>query len=177
MSAKETITIKGSIKLNDDSKGMVFVRAKSGNAFFVCESDIEDNRIVEVPEEVAEVIDEYRSSGHADFDIVMLRARASLLRTGVPKWITDNRNEWLHAVVDGYRIKKEKKWLVCVPHMGITQIYQRNKENQLIPMSRKVYANSLVGNPKSIRNCQFTEAQIKQYGLEDCMKSEVVDHV
>jgi hypothetical protein len=77
---------------------------------------------------------------------------------------TNNGEESLlmNAYVNGYTVANEKKYNVKVPHTKDVW-YFKASEAYLLTIS-----------DKKLRS-EFTEAEIEQYGLQDCEKEEVTD--
>ncbi|EKP96040.1 hypothetical protein LCA211_2895 [Lacticaseibacillus casei 21/1] len=91
---------------------------------------------------------------------------------------TNNGEESLlmNAYVNGYTVKKEKKYLVYKELGG------KQKNKQVAQAYRSVvFPNTIkwLIKEREIMNtpacAQFTEAEIEHYGLQDCEKEEVTD--
>ncbi|QHC81180.1 DUF1642 domain-containing protein [Lacticaseibacillus paracasei] len=69
----------------------------------------------------------------------------------------------MNAYVNGYTVKKEKKYNVKVPHVSL---YYWEKPDGGIG----------IDDLNTDNDCfEFTEAEIEHYGLQDCEKEEVTD--
>lgn len=73
----------------------------------------------------------------------------------------------INAYVNGYTMKKEKKYNVKVPH-AVNSYF------------KKIDANYCIAGDKLTVDldedlAQFTESEIEHYGLQDCEKEEVTD--
>ncbi|MEE6710513.1 DUF1642 domain-containing protein [Lacticaseibacillus paracasei] len=80
------------------------------------------------------------------------------------------------ALINGYTVAKEKKYLVYKKLGG----KQKNKQvaqayrSPLFPDTITWFVEERK-NPKTGASAQFTEAEIEHYGLQDCEKEEVTD--
>ena len=70
----------------------------------------------------------------------------------------------MNAYVNGYTVAKEKKYNVKVPHTKEVWYYKSGDTDLL----------TICPADKELRG-KFTEAEIEQYGLQDCEKEEVTD--
>ena len=84
----------------------------------------------------------------------------------------------MNAYVNGYTVAKEKKYLVYKVLGG----KQKNKHEQVAQAYRSnLFFDTIIWLIKehkimsSDASDQFTEAEIEQYGLQDCEKEEVTD--
>lgn len=84
----------------------------------------------------------------------------------------------MNAYVNGYTVKKEKKYLVYKVLGG----KQKNKHEQVAQAYRSnLFFDTIIWLIKehkimsSDASDQFTEAEIEHYGLQDCEKEEVTD--
>jgi hypothetical protein len=71
----------------------------------------------------------------------------------------------MRAYVNGWKVKKPKRWNVKVPHTK-TSIYFKPD----VPEELGITAIGKTGNW-----VEFTDAEIKHYGLQDCELVEVSD--
>lgn len=70
----------------------------------------------------------------------------------------------INAYVNGYTVKKEKKYNVKVPHTKDVWYYKDSE----------AYLQTICLVDKKLRG-KFTESEIEHYGLQDCEKEEVTD--
>ena len=70
----------------------------------------------------------------------------------------------MNAYVNGYTVAKEKKYNVKVPHTKEAWYYKSGDTDLL----------TICPADKELRG-KFTEAEIEQYGLQDCEKEEVTE--
>ncbi|RNE07381.1 hypothetical protein FAM22279_01965 [Lacticaseibacillus paracasei] len=73
----------------------------------------------------------------------------------------------MNAYVNGYTVAKEKKYNVKVPH-AVNSYFKKIDANYCI--AGDTFRVDLDENV-----AQFTEAEIEQFGLQDCEKEEVTD--
>ncbi|WP_445622595.1 DUF1642 domain-containing protein [Lacticaseibacillus paracasei] len=115
---------------------------------------VEEPKKVVLTEEQAEIVER----AHGD--------------TWPAKYITDNTDDeyyseriLMEAFVNGYTVAKEKKYNVKVPHTKDVWYYKSVDGNlrTICPADKKLRGT-------------FTEAEIEQYGLQDCEKEEVTDN-
>ena len=84
------------------------------------------------------------------------------------RYISNNSGEdeelLINAYVNGYTVakEKEKKYNVKVPHTKDVWYYKASEAYLLTISDKKLRSD-------------FTEAEIEQYGLQDCEKEEVTD--
>lgn len=71
----------------------------------------------------------------------------------------ESEDRLIRAYVNGWTVEKSKRWYVKVPHANGYWFYLR-ENHKPAPVSVRAYAR------------EFTLAEIKQYGLQDCEKSE-----
>ena len=69
----------------------------------------------------------------------------------------------MHAYVNGYTVKNQKRYFVRVPHANRHYYYQKCDSGEVIP----------VWDMETEPPTQFTLEEIEQYGLQDCEKTEV----
>ncbi|MDM7525451.1 DUF1642 domain-containing protein [Lacticaseibacillus paracasei] len=79
----------------------------------------------------------------------------------------DDEELLMNAYVNGYTVKKEKKYNVKVPH-AVESYFKKIDDKYCIAGDR-----STVDLDEDL--AQFTEAEIEHYGLQDCEKEEVTD--
>ena len=77
---------------------------------------------------------------------------------------SDDEELLMNAYVNGYTVAKEKKYNVKVPHTKEVWYYKTFDGDLL----------AICPADKELRG-KFTEAEIEQYGLQDCEKEEVTD--
>ena len=77
---------------------------------------------------------------------------------------SDDEELLMNAYVNGYTVAKEKKYNVKVPHTKEVWYY-KTVDGDLL---------AICPADKELRG-KFTEAEIEQYGLQDCEKEEVTD--
>ncbi|MCL4173987.1 DUF1642 domain-containing protein [Lacticaseibacillus paracasei] len=82
----------------------------------------------------------------------------------------------INAYVNGYTVKKEKKYNVKVPHAEGWHFQKYSSASKLGPHNnwRPFPAKDIDPN-MSKELFLFTEAEIEHYGLQDCEKEEVTD--
>lgn len=73
----------------------------------------------------------------------------------------------IHAYFNGYIVEKENKYGVWVPHVKGKMYYKDGRGSNDLDIASADCLND--------KNQQFTEAEIKQYRLQDCEKEEVTD--
>lgn len=73
----------------------------------------------------------------------------------------------MNAYVNGYTVVKDKKYGVWVPHVKGKMYYKDGRGSDDLAIASADCLND--------KNQQFTEEEIKQYGLQDCKKEEVTD--
>ncbi|MBU6048335.1 DUF1642 domain-containing protein [Lacticaseibacillus paracasei] len=73
-------------------------------------------------------------------------------------------NLLINAYVNGYTVAKEKKYNVKVPHTKDVWYYKASE----------AYLQTICPADKKLRG-KFTEADIDNFGLQDCEKEEVTD--
>lgn len=73
----------------------------------------------------------------------------------------------IHAYFNGYTVEKENKYGVWVPHVKGKMYYKDGRGSDDLDIASADCLND--------KNQQFTEVEIKQYGLQDCKKEEVTD--
>lgn len=71
------------------------------------------------------------------------------------------------AYVNGYTMEKDKKYGVWVPHVKGKMYYKDGRGSDDLDIASADCLND--------KNQQFTEAEIEQYGLQECEKEEVID--
>lgn len=76
-------------------------------------------------------------------------------------------NQLMKAYVNGYTVEKENKYGVWVPHVKGKMYYKDGRGSDDLDIASADCLND--------KNQQFTEAEIEQYGLQDCEKEEVTD--
>ncbi|WP_270777534.1 DUF1642 domain-containing protein [Lacticaseibacillus paracasei] len=76
----------------------------------------------------------------------------------------DEEELLMNAFVNGYTVAKEKKYNVKVPHTKEVWYYKSGDADLL----------AICPADKKLRG-KFTEAEIEQYGLQDCEKEEMTD--
>ena len=79
----------------------------------------------------------------------------------------DNEILLMGAYVNGYTVEKDKKYGVWVPHVKGKMYYKDGHGSDDLDIASADCLND--------KNQQFTEVEIKQYGLQDCKKEEVTD--
>ncbi|WPH54028.1 DUF1642 domain-containing protein [Lacticaseibacillus paracasei] len=90
---------------------------------------------------------------------------------------TDGERFLMEAFVNGYTVAKEKKYLVYKVLGG----KQKNKQvaqayrSSVYPGTVSWFLINEVTNKPNDPSDQFTEAEIEQYGLQDCEKEEVTE--
>ena len=78
---------------------------------------------------------------------------------------SDDEELLMNAYVNGYTVKKEKKYNVKVPHTKDVWYYKESE----------AYLQTICpADDKKLRG-KFTEAEIEHYDLQDCEKEEVTD--
>ena len=70
----------------------------------------------------------------------------------------------IHAYFNGYTVEKDKKYGVWVPHVKGKMYYKDWRGSDGLDIASADCLND--------KNQQFTEAEIEQYGLQDCEKVE-----
>jgi len=73
----------------------------------------------------------------------------------------------IHAYFNGYTVEKDKKYGVWVPHVKGKMYYKDGRGSDDLDIASADCLND--------KNQQFTEAEIEQYGLQDCKKEVVND--
>lgn len=68
----------------------------------------------------------------------------------------------IHAYFNGYTVAKDKKYGVWVPHVKDKMYYKDGRGSDDLDIASADCLNE--------KNQQFTEAEIEQYGLQDCEK-------
>jgi hypothetical protein len=80
--------------------------------------------------------------------------------------LLQHEDRLIRAYVDGYTVVEPTKYNIKVPHLQGWYYYHVDDQGNILPASDK---------HNSDENQQFTAAEIKHYGLEDCEKEEVTD--
>lgn len=70
----------------------------------------------------------------------------------------------IHAYFNGYTVEKENKYGVWVPHVKGKMYYKDGRGSDDLDIASADCLND--------KNQQFTEAEIEQYGLQECEKVE-----
>ena len=79
----------------------------------------------------------------------------------------DLESHLLRAYVNGYTVRKEKRYNIKVPH---TRFYYWKWQ------ANEPGVDALTQDDKDDERYQFTEEEIEHYHLEDCERVEVTDH-
>lgn len=117
---------------------------------------VEKPELVEVNEKEAEKLREAKASSNP-MNVIWWASSARVNDT-------DAQNRLMRAYVNGYTVRKSKRWNVPVPHTD--GFFYRRAGERLYPVSK-------LNNGDAIQ--QFTDAEIEHYGLTDCGKVEVKD--
>ncbi|ANK66904.1 hypothetical protein AYR55_03800 [Loigolactobacillus backii] len=80
---------------------------------------------------------------------------------------SDDEELLMKAYVNGYTVEKDKKYGVWVPHVIGKMYYKDGRRSNDLDIASADCMND--------KNQQFTEAEIKHYGLQDCEKEEMTD--
>ena len=83
----------------------------------------------------------------------------------------------MNAYVNGYTVKKDKKYNVKVPYAEGWHFKKYSSASKLGARNNwRPFPAKDIDSNMSKELFQFTEAEIEQYGLQDCEKEEVTDN-
>ena len=89
---------------------------------------------------------------------------------------SDDEELLMNAYVNGYTVKKEKKYNVKVPHAEGWHFQKYSNESKRGSNNNwKPFPAKDIDSNMSKELFLFTEAEIEHYGLQDCEKEEVTD--
>ena len=141
--------------------------------------DIIDKKLVVIPQLVADFIESESHNEENREGALVFEHYNSYKGNGncseLHEWIANNFNDFLEAIVNGYTVEKEKKYIL--KHIDISELYLYESlylsHGNYTELEHEIYSDEY--DMSKIKQCHFTQSEIDKLNIGSYEQIEVVE--